>query len=143
MKKFVLYSIIIVTILFSGCKSNTYMSKAYKHTAVKPTGNEVLYSKYKKDCVGNGNSIGNTANYGTACEDKNYIYYSVTYGNTGIYRMNYDGSNKTKLTSDKAYYLNSDDSFIYYRNVSDNGKLYKIKKVILRNQNSAMIKYFI
>lgn len=123
MKKIVLIVTLVIFFLATGCK-NTTISKASNNTP-KPNKNKIFYEKYEKDCYGNGNSVGNISNYGTACEDTNYIYYSITYGATGIYKMNYDGSNKTKLTSDKAYYLNSDKDFLYYRNVSDEGRLYK------------------
>ncbi|URZ14882.1 DUF5050 domain-containing protein [Clostridium felsineum] len=141
MKKITMIFTLIMLFLCSGCAKST-ISKASNKITPKLNYNKIHYSQYQNDCYKNGNSIGNISNYGTSLADKNYIYYSATYGAPGIYRMNYDGSNKKKLTSDKAYYLNSDDSFIYYRNVSDDGKLYKINKGDLKTYKISDDKVF-
>lgn len=55
------------------------------------------------------------------------VYYS-DYNMNNICKIGTDGSNKTIINaSDACFMINVDKDWIYYRNNSDNGKLYKIK----------------
>ena len=60
-----------------------------------------------------------------------YIFYAFIYDdidNTGIYRINLDGSDKVKICADWAGDLNIVDDWIFYRNLSDvYSAIYKIK----------------
>lgn len=44
-----------------------------------------------------------------------------------IYKIKKDGSNRIKLTEDYADYLNVEDGWIYFSNISDGSSLYKIR----------------
>lgn len=55
------------------------------------------------------------------------VYYS-DYSFNNISRIGIDGSNKTVLNDmDECFMLNVADGWIYYRNNSDNGRIYKIR----------------
>lgn len=72
--------------------------------------------------VQRGNTIGNNGNFGIAVNNGDEIYYS----STGIWRYNAGGKDD-KISEDEAFYLNYHDGWIYYSNLSDNGKLYRIR----------------
>ncbi len=69
-----------------------------------------------------GNTIGNNGNFGIAVNTGGDIYYS----STGIWRYNAGGKDD-KISEDEAFYLNYHDGWIYYSNLSDKGKLYRIR----------------
>ncbi|WP_066172551.1 DUF5050 domain-containing protein [Bacillus marinisedimentorum] len=71
-----------------------------------------------------GNSVGNIINGGVVAQDGDWIY-SINYDS--IYKVKTDGTNKTKITSDLAEYINVTDGWIYYSNISDGRTTYKIK----------------
>lgn len=73
-----------------------------------------------------GNSDGNIINGGYAASQGNYVYYTYKSG-YGLYRMKKDGSGIVLLTSDMPRYINVIGEWVYYSNLSDNGKIYKIK----------------
>lgn len=72
--------------------------------------------------VRRGNTIGNNGNFGITVNTGDEIYYS----STGIWRYN-AGSQDDKISDDEAFYLNYHDGWIYYSNLSDNGKLYRVR----------------
>ncbi len=72
--------------------------------------------------VQRGNTVGNNGNFGIAVNTGSEIYYS----STGIWRYNSAGKDE-KVSEDEAFYLNYHDGFIYYSNLSDEGKLYRIR----------------
>ncbi|EJO5346280.1 DUF5050 domain-containing protein [Clostridium botulinum] len=65
------------------------------------------------------------ANY--VVRDSDYIYYSNNSDYYSLYKMMIDGSNKKKLTDDRAINLVYYDHYIYFSNYSDGGTLYKVK----------------
>lgn len=65
----------------------------------------------------------NIVNWGHVVQQNNLIYYS----DPSLYKSNYDGSQKAKLSDDNANFINIVDNWIYYSNASDKGNLYKIK----------------
>lgn len=69
-----------------------------------------------------GNTIGNNGNFGITVNTGDEIYYS----STGIWRYNAGGKDD-KLSNDEAIYLNYHDGLIYYSNLSDKGRLYRIR----------------
>lgn len=86
---------------------------------------------------GYGNTIGNIANFGIFAKSEGFLYFSRPSVKPGLYKIKYDPSLNIKnlkidsaqiISNDTAYYINISGDFIYYRNVGDGGKLYKIKK---------------
>ena len=71
-----------------------------------------------------GNSIGNIINKGLAAEQGEWIYYINTSDGNKIYKINKDGTSKTKLTATEALYLNVYGDWIYYLS---NGTMYRIR----------------
>lgn len=69
-----------------------------------------------------GNTIGNNGNFGIAVNTGDEIYYS----SKGIWRYNAE-SKDDKISEDEAFYLNYHDGWIYYSNLSDEGKLYRVR----------------
>jgi Tol biopolymer transport system component len=57
-----------------------------------------------------------------------WIYYCLTDpdGNTPLYRIKPDGSNKTLISSDNCYFVNIIDGKIFFINFSDGNKIYKM-----------------
>jgi hypothetical protein len=84
-----------------------------------------------------GNSCGNIVNGGYAANYNGSIYYvnGLDVGMTSdnkLYKVESDWSGKTKISDDKAHFINIADDWIYYSNMSDGdsqfgGKIYKIK----------------
>jgi hypothetical protein len=64
--------------------------------------------------------------------EENTLFYSYAPStndyNTGLYKIDLDGSNKVKVTSDNCKNVVAQGDWIYYINFSDNSSLYKIKK---------------
>lgn len=75
-----------------------------------------------KENVQRGNTIGNNGNFGITVNTGDAIYYS----SAGIWRYNADGKDEI-VSEDEALYLNYHDGFIYYSNLSDKGRLYRIR----------------
>jgi|GEM_PF-857881 len=80
-----------------------------------------------------GNSTGNITNGGLAAISGDWIYYA---GNDDkLYKIRTNGTGKTKLSDDKARFINVINGYVYYSNESDMkkagvttaGKLYRIK----------------
>ncbi len=71
--------------------------------------------------VQRGNTIGNNGSFGITVNTGDEIYYS----STGIWRYNAEGKDD-KISEDEAFYLNYHDGWIYYSNLSDKGKLYRV-----------------
>ncbi|MDP4087720.1 MAG: DUF5050 domain-containing protein [Bacillota bacterium] len=76
---------------------------------------------------GFGNTIGNISAYGIAAKSEGWIYYARASGEAGIYKMKPDGTEKSKICSDVAYYINIQQGWLYYRNINDEGRIYRIK----------------
>ena len=72
--------------------------------------------------VQRGNTIGNNGSFGITVNTGEEIYYS----STGIWRYNAEGTDD-RISEDEAFYLNYYDGWIYYSNLSDKGKLYRIR----------------
>ena len=74
-----------------------------------------------------GNTSSNLANGGMAAVNGDWIYF-INYGDyNSLYKINKDGSQEEKISSDYAYYLNYYDDWLYYCNASENSYIYKIK----------------
>lgn len=58
----------------------------------------------------------------------NTIYFSNESSNNRLYKMNIHGSNKVRLTNNRAYFIAVAGDWIYYSNYSDSGYLYRITK---------------
>ncbi|MCL2002747.1 MAG: DUF5050 domain-containing protein [Oscillospiraceae bacterium] len=82
-----------------------------------------------------GNTVGNIVNLGLVAGQSDRIYYSSGYYHqisgfhygSGLYSINPDGTNGSKLCDDDAAYINVVGDYIYYSNVSDGDKIYKIR----------------
>lgn len=82
-----------------------------------------------------GNSIGNILNGGLITAQGGWCYYAqpiLETNSEALYRMTEDGFNKEILASDTPRYINVQDEWIYYVNLSDTaksgeGKIYRIK----------------
>lgn len=70
-----------------------------------------------------GNLIGNNGSYGIAVPVGDDLYYA----NDGILCMEKGATEPRKLTADNAMYLSHKDGYLYYSNVSDKGRLYRIR----------------
>lgn len=86
-----------------------------------------------------GNTSGNLNNSGFSVEKDGWIYYvGLENSNTdGIYKINSNGENKQKVTSDYGLYLNKSGKFLYYLDAAD-GK-YNIVKVQTDGTNKEVI----
>lgn len=84
------------------------------------TSKEQTYSEY-------GNTGGNISNSGIVAEKDDWIYYSNSNDNYSLYKIKQDGTQKTKLNSDRVSYINVMGGWVYYRNDSDKGYLYRIR----------------
>ncbi len=73
-----------------------------------------------------GNTPGNIANGGYAAAQGSWIYYSSK-SEGKMYKEKKDGSEKTAVTNDSASDINVIGDWIYYKNNSDSGSIYKIK----------------
>ncbi|MDD3809825.1 MAG: DUF5050 domain-containing protein [Erysipelotrichaceae bacterium] len=75
----------------------------------------------------NGNTNANIANGGLAVADDDWIYF-INYGDyNALYKINADGTDEQKISTDYAYYLNYYEDWLYYCNASENSHIYKIK----------------
>lgn len=93
--------------------SDDYLSKTHtweKNNYPYANSNKYLYLK----------SVSNSVTF------NNTIYYSNESDNNRLYKMNINGSNKLKLTNDRAYFISLAGDWIYYSNYSNSGYLYKI-----------------
>jgi len=70
-----------------------------------------------------GNIGGNIVNGGVAALQGDWIYYN----SDGLSKIRTDGTGWTFLSTDNCEYVNVIGDWIYYRNVSDNHNIYKIK----------------
>lgn len=66
------------------------------------------------DAYVNGNTAGNLYNNGLFCEYNGTIYFSNPNDSHGLYSMNANGGDLTKLTDDIASFINADDHYVYY-----------------------------
>lgn len=73
-----------------------------------------------------GNSNGNIINGGYAASQGDYVYYRSR-SSTGLFKMKRDGSQKVQLCKDSVKYINVLGNYVYYSDLSDNGKIYRIK----------------
>ncbi len=74
-----------------------------------------------------GNYNGNIANAGMVTENDKYIFISAVSGkNIGIFRKSKENGKLLKISNDLALYLNIYDDNLYYVNLTENGKIYKI-----------------
>ncbi|MCL1866505.1 MAG: DUF5050 domain-containing protein, partial [Oscillospiraceae bacterium] len=59
-----------------------------------------------------GNTSGNNANFGLAAVQGDWVYYSCISG--GIWKSRTDGTGKTRITDDSAFFINVVGDWIYY-----------------------------
>ncbi|UNC91096.1 DUF5050 domain-containing protein [Candidatus Contubernalis alkaliaceticus] len=86
-----------------------------------------LFAKESK----RGNTAGNIVNGGTAAQLDDWIYYGnfhdeAGFYEAGFYKIKTDGSGRTKLSSDKPYFINVVGDWIYYCTKNEKG-IYRIK----------------
>lgn len=62
----------------------------------------------------NGNTAGNLYNGGLFCEHNGMIFFSNPSDGGKLYSMDSSGNNLTKLSDDRATYINVDDNYVYY-----------------------------
>lgn len=74
-----------------------------------------------------GNTGGNITNGGIAMQKGDWIYYMNGGDYNKLYKININGTGKTKLNNDASYNINVVGDWIYFTNKSDGQKLYKIK----------------
>lgn len=62
-----------------------------------------------------GNTPGNLANMGLVAEKDGWIYYYCsTFKDSGLYKVRINGTEKTKLNDDFAFYINVSGDWVYY-----------------------------
>jgi len=74
-----------------------------------------------------GNTSGNIANGGYVVQQDDWIYFSKYTEDGCLYKINIDGSQKTKLSSDQCSDMAIAVDWLYYENESDYSKLYRMK----------------
>jgi len=74
-----------------------------------------------------GNSNANLNNAGIIVKQGDWIYYSGMYD--GLYKSRIDGSDKTKLTDSKAFYINIVDDWLYFCTMDKIGNPGPTKKI--------------
>jgi hypothetical protein len=82
-------------------------------------------SKLSKINQHTGNTSGNISNEGLVASQGDWIYFDMF--NKGLWKMKKDGSHKTKIVSDLAYYINVTPDYIYYCNHNERDTLFRIK----------------
>ena len=80
------------------------------------TGNR---TKFYDDESTIGNTSGNLLNGGLFCENEGKIYFANPYDENKLYCMDSDLSNAKKLIDDRASYINSAGSYIFYTRRND------------------------
>ncbi len=73
-----------------------------------------------------GNPAGNITNGGIAACEGLWVYYSSMGGSRKLYKSRLDGTERSKLSDDNAWFINVSDCWLYYSNSSDDDKLYRI-----------------
>lgn len=61
-----------------------------------------------------GNTAGNLYNEGLFCEYEGSVYFANPYDEYNLYKMDLDGTNLKKLYSDRVFYINVANGYIYY-----------------------------
>jgi serine/threonine protein kinase len=74
-----------------------------------------------------GNSAGNIDNAGIAAQQGDWVYYMNWSDNEYLYKIQTDGTERTKLSSDPCSYINVVGDWIFYINGSDRDTVYKIR----------------
>jgi len=86
-----------------------------------------IYMFFDNDKEFIGNHGGNITNAGMVAENDKYIFISSVSGkNIGIFRESKKDGKLLKICNDTALYLNIYDNNLYYVNLTENGKIYKI-----------------
>jgi hypothetical protein len=73
-----------------------------------------------------GNTAGNIVNGGYVAGYEDCVYFSFSIGSCGIYKITKEDK-ILKLSDDWAHWINIVDGWIYYSNLSDSRRLYKIR----------------
>jgi len=78
---------------------------------------------------GYGNTLGNITNGGVVAFQEGWVYYCNGNDDVSIYKMRINGSEKTKLNSDRSMFLNVQGDWVYYSNIEETEKssIYKVK----------------
>lgn len=76
-------------------------------------------TKFYDDAGTTGNTSGNLLNGGLFCENEGKIYFANPYDENKLYCMDSDLSNAEKLIDDRASYINSAGSYIFYTRRND------------------------
>ncbi len=76
-------------------------------------------TKFYDDESTTGNTSGNLLNGGLFCENEGKIYFANPYDENKLYCMDNDLSNAKKLVDDRASYINSAGSYIFYTRRND------------------------
>ena len=107
---------------------------------IKPDGSgreDIITDETQADKIENtenreeGNTKGNYANMALVAKQGEWTYFSNLSDGAKLYRMKENGSSKTKLCNDAAFYISILDDWIYYiikpeQGVSNGGMAYKI-----------------
>ncbi len=82
---------------------------------------------FNSDKIFSGNYGGNIVNGGIVTENNKYVFISSAFGKSvGIFRKSKEDDEILKISNDRALYLNAFGDELYYVNIDDNGKIYKI-----------------
>ena len=73
-----------------------------------------------------------------------WIYYSNQEDNNRIYRVKPDGTEKSKVSNDRSFFLNHYDTYILFSNYSRGGRIYRISldgshSVVLNSEHSTYL----
>ena len=88
----------------------------------------VIISKNLEKVVEFGNTAGNLQSGGIVTQKGNMVYY-VNYADSNkLYKMQLDGTSRTKLSEETSVYnINVVDDWVYYRTNYDFGPVYKVR----------------
>ena len=86
-----------------------------------------------------GYIYGNLNNEGRLAGSNGWIYYTISGSGHGLYKMKSDGSEQTKINTDKAFWINIVDDYIYYFNNNDAEQSGGICKLKMDGSNKTLI----
>ena len=125
MNAFLLIAYLFAIVVSGGC-NNMQRQDLSEHdslqTVASGTASSVDNTNQRADELNTlGNTAGNLTNGGYAAVQGEWAYYSFPYDSlSGLFRMKPDGTDKQKLSNDKAYSINVVGDWIYYINADDN-----------------------
>ena len=96
----------------------TFLENGLRYKMTFTTKNEITSNEFY------GNSSGNISNKGLVAEYNDWIYYSNHNDLYRLYKVKKDGTEKTRLSDQKALYINVMGGWVYFK---DDHRLYRVR----------------